>query len=509
MIRLLLSAKVKQYFGHVRRSPRSVFSLVTFYLLWTFVVGALALFLRFLGSSALGGVSGALEVLSLVTVTSMLGIGAFLGTRGGVTAFPYEVEFVLTSPVRPHVFLLSDLAFQVMLLSLYSVPSSLVAISVLTYPRHLAYLPTAALTYLTAILMAAMTSHLLGVSRAVVGERASRAMGWAVMGLVVLPVVLLAAGIDSPPWMAYHPVQALALLLAGDASRLPVVSLYLALLVAAYAVLSRARFYTAVSPLLMTVLMEPPRRMPRYLRIPGVLSASIGLVGRGGLWWTMYALHLTRISREGSLWTGAMVLAFLTLVNSAIPRLTGFGSFPRLAELSMVAMYTPLLPALLAINWNVSERRNTWYISVTGDALRSYVGTLSLSYLTVTVVFSGLLYALISLGAEEVPFLLVDSLLLFAMSSFGSLLSVAISVSSRVATSPLSLGSLLYVLFPMLGSALLSLPVVVVRVLYPAPDVVSPVLLAGLCVYVVSASALLWRVVTSSGPRYLREFQEP
>ncbi|MEM2493626.1 MAG: hypothetical protein QXE23_08830, partial [Nitrososphaerota archaeon] len=121
----------------------------------------------------------------------------------------------------------------------------------------------------------------------------------------------------------------------------------------------------------------------------------------------------------------------------------------------------------------------------------------------------GLLYALISLGAEEVPFLLVDSLLLFAMSSFGSLLSVAISVSSRVATSPLSLGSLLYVLFPMLGSALLSLPVVVVRVLYPAPDVVSPVLLAGLCVYVVSASALLWRVVTSSGPRYLREFQEP
>jgi hypothetical protein len=136
LIWVLLAAKVRQYFGHVRRSPRSVLSLLTFYLLWTFVVGALALFLRFLGSQSPAGQSGALETLSVVTMTAMLAIGAFLGTRGGITAFPYEVEFVLTTPVRPHVFLLSDLLFQVMLLGVYSVPTSLVAIAVLTYPRH-------------------------------------------------------------------------------------------------------------------------------------------------------------------------------------------------------------------------------------------------------------------------------------------------------------------------------------------------------------------------------------
>ena len=509
LIWVLLAAKVRQYFGHVRRSPRSVLSLLTFYLLWTFVVGALALFLRFLGSQSPAGQSGALGTLSVVTMTAMLAIGAFLGTRGGITAFPYEVEFVLTTPVRPHVFLLSDLLFQVMLLGVYSVPTSLVAIAVLTYPRHADHLPAAALSYTTAILMAAMTSHLLGISRSIVGARASRVLGWAVTGLISLPLVLHAAGLEAPRWTAYHPVHALALLLSGNSSALPVVAFYLALLLAAYATFSRVDFYTSVSPVLLTVLMEPPRRMPRYLRVPGLLSASLRLMGRGGIWWSMYALHLTRIAREGSLWTGAMVLAFLTLVNSAIPRLTGFGTFPRLAELSMVALYTPMLPALLAINWNVSERRNTWYLASLGDALGIYVATLPFSYMTVTAAFALVLYGLISIGAGEVPFLAIDLLLLLSMASFGSLLSVAISVSSRVATSPLSLGSLLYVLFPMLGSTLLALPVMVARVLDPAADAPNPVLLAGLVVYAVSSSALLWRVVAGSGPRYLQEAQEP
>ncbi len=214
LIWILLAAKVRQYFGHVRRSPRSVLSLLTFYLLWTFVVGALALFLRFLGSQSPAGQSGAIETLSVVTVTAMLALGAFLGTRGGITAFPYEVEFVLTTPVRPHVFLLSDLLFQAMLLSFYSVPTSLVAITVLTYPRHAHYLPAAALSYTTAILMAAMTSHLLGISRSIVGERASKVLGWSAMGLISLPLVLHAAGLELPEWATYHPVQALALLLS-------------------------------------------------------------------------------------------------------------------------------------------------------------------------------------------------------------------------------------------------------------------------------------------------------
>jgi hypothetical protein len=509
LIWILLAAKVRQYFGHVRRSPRSVLSLLTFYLLWTFVVGALALFLRFLGSQSPAGQSGAIETLSVVTVTAMLALGAFLGTRGGITAFPYEVEFVLTTPVRPHVFLLSDLLFQAMLLGFYSVPTSLVAITVLTYPRHAHYLPAAALSYTTAILMAAMTSHLLGISRSIVGERASKVLGWSAMGLISLPLVLHAAGLELPEWAAYHPVQALALLLSGNSSLLPVVAFYLAVLVTAYAIASRVDFHASVSPVLLTVLMEPPRRMPRYLRVPGLLTASLRAVGRGGIWLTMYALHLTRIAREGSLWTGAMVLAFLTLVNSAIPRLTGFGTFPRLAELSMVALYTPMLPALLAINWNVSERRNTWYVAVSGNALRVYVSTLPLSYLTVTAAFALMLYGLISIGSSEVPFLAIDLLLLLSMASFGSLLSVAVSVSSRVAASPLSLGSLLYVLFPTLGSTLLALPVMVVRVLDPAADAPNPVLFAGLILYAFSSSALLWRVIAASGPRYLQEVQEP
>jgi hypothetical protein len=175
----------------------------------------------------------------------------------------------------------------------------------------------------------------------------------------------------------------------------------------------------------------------------------------------------------------------------------------------MVALYTPMLPALLAINWNVSERRNTWYVAVSGDALRVYVSTLPLSYLTVTAAFALILYGLISIGSSEVPFLAIDLLLLLSMASFGSLLSVAVSVSSRVAASPLSFGSLLYVLFPTLGSTLLALPVMVVRVLDPAADAPNPVLFAGLILYAFSSSALLWRVIAASGPRYLQEVQEP
>lgn len=504
IVLLLLTAKLKQYLGQVRRSPRKLVSLLSVYLVWLSVIGMVAFMLRLTGILSGSGPRGFLGILSEVTMTTILAVGAFLGIKGGVTAFPYELDYVLTSGVKPRTFLLSDLLFQLCLLSLFIVPPAALMLVMLTYPAHLAYLGRAVPLYLLAILISIMLSHVLGVSRAALGERRARMLGWSLLLLILTPLALLALRISPPYPLTLHPAIVLASAIEGVRESLYLTAPYAAVLALAYLRLSKSNFYSSVSPLLFSVLMEPPGKLSRYIRLPVGLDRFLGLRGAGGYLSLMYRVHLTRVLREGSLWTGMIVLLFLTLANTAVPRLIGATQFPEVAELTLITLYTPLLPALLSINWSLSERPNIWVINTSPQGERQYLSGLYLAYLTVTIPFAMLLYGLVSIGSRETPFLLIDLVLLFSMSSFGSALSILISLIARTAPSPLSLSSLLYVLIPLAGSLLLSLPILMIRLYEPLASSPTLGLMANLVAYTSISAAAIYRIITVGGVKYLR-----
>jgi hypothetical protein len=53
--------------------------------------------------------------LKLLATTGVVAAGTYLGIKGGITAFEYEINYIFTSPIRNYKFLVSDLIFQLLL----------------------------------------------------------------------------------------------------------------------------------------------------------------------------------------------------------------------------------------------------------------------------------------------------------------------------------------------------------------------------------------------------------
>ncbi|MEN3047690.1 MAG: hypothetical protein ABDH63_02785 [Candidatus Caldarchaeales archaeon] len=501
---VLLRVKLRHYLGSVFDRPRNFVFLLIVYSLWLAVTGIFSLALRFAGVVSGSGPTGFLPVLTEVTVIAVMAAGIYLGLKGGVTAFPYEIDFVLPSRVKPRAFLVSDALFQFVMLSLFVVPPVALMIWTITYPAHVAYLTVAMPCYAIAMATAILLSHVIGLSRTKLGEGASRFLGWSLMASVLMPLGLSALGVPRPTELRYHPALILAhAVTRGSASDFLYLLPYVAVLSAAYFRLSGTNFYPSVTPLLVSALMDRPTAITARIAIPAVLSRVLGLRASSGLSGLMYSLHLTRVAREGSLLTGATILVLLTLGNTAVPRMMGGFQFPELAQLTMIALYVPLLPALLAINWSLSERRNLWLVKMSPWSERQYLSGLLLAYVTVSLPFSLVLYSLVSVGVGELPFLAVDLILLASMSYFGSALAVLASLTVRIESSPLSLGSLVFIVVPLAGSALLSLPVLVLRTLEPLASSPTLTVISAALIYVAAFAAVLYRSLVRGGTRYL------
>jgi len=501
----LLRTKFVQYLGRVRRSKLSLFSLLAIYLSWMGIISFSSLFLRLSGGILGVPVNEYVETLIVLIVSSILAIGAFLGSKGGITALGYELDYVLTSRVAPATFLISDLVFQLVLLNIFIVPSSLIIIITISYPGQLVNPVVLLAVYELSIVMSSMTAHLLGVARHWLGEMRAKAIGWGITLLMALPMIVRIIGVQPMFLKAIHPSYLLGLLVDGraDPQAIFLLTLYLAFLVSAYVKAAKTNFYASVTPVLLSALMEPPKKLPRYLRLPILSDALFSIRPGDRPSIMMFKLHLTRIVRDGSLWTAILILMIFTAANMALPRLLRIESFPEVAQLTLVALYTPLFPALLSINWCVSERQNLWIVDTTASGRKNYLSGLFYAYFMVTVVFSSCLYGFVSIGAREVPFLEIDIALLLAMSIFSVLFSIFTSFRLRRAPTPFSISSLLYVLIPMLGSILLSLPILVVRLFEPLASDPTPQLLANISIFIAIVSIVFYRVLMRSLSRGL------
>ncbi len=496
----LLKTKFVQYLGQMRRSKLSMISLVMIYIAWMGIISFSAFFLRISGSILNISLDEYVASLIILTVSVILAIGAFLGSKGGITALSYELDYVLTSNISPAIFLLTDLVFQIVLLNIFIIPSSLLIVIIVSYPAEPVNLLSLLALYEAAIIMSSMTAHILGISRHWLGEKRARVISWAIALLMVLPILLRILRVPDLWLKDFHPSYVLGLVMRGSSNpqMITLLLLYISFLVAIYLRGMNTNFYASVTPVLLSALMEPPKRLPRYLRLPLLSNELLNLKPSDSPSLMMFKLHLTRIVRDGSLWTALLIFVVFTLANLALPRLLRIESFPEVAQLTLIALYTPLFPSLLSINWCISERQNLWIVDTVLKGRRNYLSGLFYAYFMVTLLFSSCLYGLIAIGARELPFIEIDITLLLAMSIFSVLFSIFTSFKLRRIPTPFSISSFLYVFIPMLGSLMLSLPILMVRLFEPLASDPTLQLMAILSIFIAVVSVVFYKVLMDS-----------
>jgi hypothetical protein len=431
--------------------------------------------------------------LKLLATTGVVAAGTYLGIKGGITAFEYEINYIFTSPIRNYKFLVSDLIFQLLLLSGFALPSSAVVVWALTTPRTHLYIGEILTVIGLGIFVACILSHLLGFARNWLGETLSKALGWGLMSYISLPLLNLAIT-NNVVWAIPTPVSIILGMAQGGAS-LIYGTVFLAVLLTIYAAATTRLNLNSISLITVTVLADRPKKPPVFVKLPRAYTRFFTFSSSDKTPTLLYKLHLTRIVRDGSLWLVGFVLAILTASNTVLPRILGLRTLSEAAQLTLVALYTPLIPGLLSINWVLTEKPNTWFVKLSFPEMSEYAKSLMKAYITVSVVYSMILFSIVYLIGGERPFITQDLLLLASVSVYGSFLAILTSTKSVGMSTFFSISSLIHVLVPLFGSILFALPLLTARILTPSPDLLPPNLLILLSVYVLVSSYVLYKLV--------------
>ncbi|MCS6784548.1 MAG: hypothetical protein NZ581_05070 [Candidatus Caldarchaeum sp.] len=481
MIVEIFRVKVKHYVGASGKTFFGKLSPVLFYFLWLFVVGFVSIALRFYGIAVGALLDDFVTALRPLTVSSILAVGIFLGMKGGITAINYEVEYIFTSTVKPRTFLLSDFLFQFIFLNLFAMPASAVMVTLLTYPRHVANLVQMLPLLEASIVSAILLGHILGMARNWLDRKYVMAVGWALIASVLLPLLDMFLGWFPGLKQASLPAN-LVLGLLGGGWNSAAGAVFIAFLATAYALMAGKIRYMGLAPVLTHVLTEPPKKIFNVIKTPKSLSRLFGIGADDGPLVLTLKIHMTRFVRDGSLWITAFVLLLLVYVNSFLPQALAVTATIEASYITIITLYTPLIPALLSINWVLSERNNIWLYQLSVHKIKTYVISLLTAYVIVSLVFSAGLLTAVHLFSGPVPIVYLDFLLLTSSSVFGSFFALLMSTSVKKMPSPFSMTSVFLVVVPLLGSQILSLPVLVARLFEPVvknpPTMLPPFLMA-------------------------------
>lgn len=169
--------KVRQFAGSLGRSLSKAVAPMMFYMLYLFVLMLVSLTLRFYGIVTGMDLDDFVRALKPLATSGVLAVGVFLGLKGGVTALGYEIDYIFTSNVRPRTYLWSDFLFQFIFLNVFTLPSMLLIVTVLTYPRHLIHLFNFVMIVEAAVVSSILISHMLGLLRNWLGKRGVMAVG--------------------------------------------------------------------------------------------------------------------------------------------------------------------------------------------------------------------------------------------------------------------------------------------------------------------------------------------
>jgi len=348
--------------------------------------------------------------------------------------------------------------------------------------------------YEISILMAAIIAHGLGVLSVRGYRRAARISGWILIALMLMPIILNMLNIRVKLMATLHPSEILARLAVGaqKALDLPLLTIWLAAVLGLYLQALRIKVFSDVNPVLTTGFMEPSSRWTRlpYLKLD---------FSRGSLHLYLIKFHLVKICRDGSL--GALLAVFI-IANMSLSKIAWSSLRPELASTILTALYIPLIPALLTINWNIVERVNLWSPASSSNGLRNYLDGMLSSYIIVSVSFATVFYGLMNMMIDENPFMVLDLLLALTTSIASMTISMLMALRSRKPATALSHLALLYAAIPMAGSIILDLPLLIIRCLETLATSPPPWLLASLTAYPLSLLLVLRRRILSASESF-------
>lgn len=481
--------KVRQFAGSLGRSLSKAVAPMMFYMLYLFVLMLVSLTLRFYGIVTGMDLDDFVRALKPLATSGVLAVGVFLGLKGGVTALGYEIDYIFTSNVRPRTYLWSDFLFQFIFLNVFTLPSMLLIVTVLTYPRHLIHLFNFVMIVEAAVVSSILISHMLGLLRNWLGKRGVMAVGGVMLMLVLLPLLDVFASL---PWVSSFPYPTNLLLgVTGGGLKTSAAFLLIGGLLAVNLFLSRKVEYAGLAPILTNVFTDPPRKLITSFKLPQPVARFLLINAADRPTALLVKAHLTRFLRDGSLWITAFVLLLLVYVGTALPRALAFTAQPEAIFLTIVSLYTPMIPALLSFNWLLTEKHNLWLVQLSVYRVSSYFYTLLIAYTIVSLIFSSLMVAAVQVFGGLFALTYLDVLLFLCSAVFGSFLALVISSSIKRFSSPFSFTSIFIVVLPLLGSQLLSLPLLVSRLFEPIatnPPAFLPYLVMG---YVLFALALV------------------
>jgi len=496
VMKSILALKLKQYYGTLRASSSARVSTIITYLLIMFSAAGAAALMR-----SLYGITGIEDLPRIITMVTFIFSALFiletyLGMKGGITALKSEVDFILPSPIKPSTYLIADLIFQLIFLNVMLTPAISIFIATLLYPDE-QYLFTFLIVYEISILMAAIIAHGLGVLGVRGYRRIAKISGWILIAFMLIPIILNMLDIRVKPMATLHPSEILARLAVGaqEALDLPLLTIWLTVVLGLYLQALRIKVFSDVNPLLTTGFMEPSSRWTRlpYLKLD---------FSKSSLHIYLIKFHLVRICRDGSLGASALFLAVFIIANMSLSKVAWSSLRPELALTILTALYIPLIPALLTINWNIVERVNLWSPASSSNGLRNYLDGMLSSYIIVSASFAMVFYGLMNMMIGENPFMVLDLLLALTTSITSTTISMLMALRSGKPATALSHLALLYAAIPMAGSIILDLPLLIIRGLETLATSPPPWLLASLTAYPLSLLLILRRRILSASESF-------
>ncbi|MEM1553818.1 MAG: type II CAAX endopeptidase family protein [Thermoproteota archaeon] len=480
----ILKFKLIQYYGPLRKDSSIKVSMLIFDLLMVFSAVFGGALVKSLYGFSETSMTDLINIISL-TFSGVIAMGIFLGMKGGITALEPEIDFILTSPIKPSKYLLSDLIFQFIFLNVAATPPLAAFTTVMLYP-HLNYLPIVLISYEIILLSSSLIAQILGVLKSIWSNIGVEALGWAILLILFLPLLSAVIGFPLNYSSIPYPSTILSKYSLGFSSLVDgVIGLvYALLIIGAYVSLMRVNFLPDVTPLLTTALMEMPSSSRRILKwVPRGFMQILSSEMSEKPMYLMVKLNFLRIIRDGSLFTALIlfgIAAFSNLSFSIIIRQTRFSG---LAALTYIILYSPLIPSIFSINWGIVDRESLWVIAVSEDGLKKYVKGMIISYFVTTLVFSAIFYLFFNIFFAGTPFIIIDTVMLFSISLFSSIISVIVSLTLDKPSNALSLGALLYVIIPLFGAIFLSLPSIIARTNMRIADAPPPEIIFALLLY--------------------------
>jgi len=484
--------KLLQYYGPLRRSLSVKFSTIMFYFVIVFSSLFSGFFIR--GFYGFSGMSEK-ELVNIVSITfsSVIAMGVFLGLKGGITALEPEIDFVLTSPIKPSTYLVADLLFQFFFLNFAVTPPLVSFMAVMLHPR-LNILPAVFLSYETMLFASSAIAQTLGILKSIMKDVEVEAVGWIILMILFTPLISMAMGLGLNYSDLPYPSTLLAKCSLGSIGSLEsIIGLaYMVMIAGAYFSVMRINFLPNVTPLLTTALMEMPSSSRRILRwVPRLFTQILSPKMSEKPMALVVKLNLLRILRDGSLFTAIMLFAIATVSNLSFPILVRQFKFFALAALTFSILYTPLIPAIFSINWGIIERETLWTVAVSEKGFRRYVEGMLTAYFIATFSFALVFYSIFSILLAGTPFLVLDFLLLLSVTLFSSILSVATALVLTKPSNALSLSALLYVFIPLFGAVFLSMPAIIARTTISIADTPPPTIILILVSYTILIAFLL------------------